>query len=723
MTLLRLCTTLAVLFTTAQAVTPIEKVIKLLEDLKADVESEGKAEAASYEKFACFCKDTTGSKSKSIEEGQDKIDTTTADIGKKTATRKEKISDLGKEQDKLEETNKELAAETEQYQKDKAAYDEENADLTKAVNSAKRAHKALSGSKGASFLDLGTKSDIRICLDLADAMGMVQAPKREAVTSFLQVDPNDAAYKFHSDKILGIIADLQKDFQDQKDKVNDEWQKTDKAYKAAKSDLEGKIDTCEKEIKKLNGEIDKLKADIAKLNEDLVLAESTLQDDSQYLKDLTARCEEKANAWDQRSSLRHDEVEALKKATETLKKGAADADEVNKRALLLAKKPAAPVAKVAPVKAEAKAAVKAPVKLAVKAPVKAAAKAPVKAAEKAQVKPSFLQVGAKSRTQKAQDRTVAFLQHESIRLDSTMLQSVADQIRADPFVKIKKLIQGLIERLLTESKQEATKKGFCDTELGKSYSDRDSRLQESNKLDSDLAELTAHKDALELEISELTDDLKKLRDDLKKATDLRKDEKAENESTIQKAQDGAKAVGEALTILADFYKSAAKASLLQVSASASPVDEDDPGAGFDSPYRGGQSSSKGILGLLEVIKSDYERTHRKTEAAEKKALEEFVLFERSSKSDIGSKDTKKALDEQDLESTKSAIDQGMKDFQTTFKLLDAALKNIEDLRPTCIDTGMSYKERVAKREEEIKALGEALCKLDPEKVEADCQAR
>ena len=29
---------------------------------------------------------------------------------------------------------------------------------------------------------------------------------------------------------------------------------------------------------------------------------------------------------------------------------------------------------------------------------------------------------------------------------------------------------------------------------------------------------------------------------------------------------------------------------------------------------------------------------------------------------------------------------------------------LEELKPTCIDTGMSYAERVAKREEEIKAL-------------------
>jgi len=63
----------------------------------------------------------------------------------------------------------------------------------------------------------------------------------------------------------------------------------------------------------------------------------------------------------------------------------------------------------------------------------------------------------------------------------------------------------------------------------------------------------------------------------------------------------------------------------------------------------------------------------------------------------------------------------MKDLKTASKRLDAALKTIEDLAPTCIDTGMSFKERTQKRQEEMKALEKALCKLDTEKVEADCK--
>jgi len=326
---------------------------------------------------------------------------------------------------------------------------------------------------------------------------------------------------------------------------------------------------------------------------------------------------------------------------------------------------------------------------------------------------SFLQTASASR----QERAVAVLRGEGARLGSTTLSSLASQIEGNPFVKISKLIQNLIERLLEESKAEATKKGFCDTELGKSYKTRDNRFADVNRLDVETEELETHKKKLELEISDLTDEVKDLKDDLKKATDQRKDDKDDNEKAIKTAKEGAVAVGEALVVLQDFYKGAAKGKVL---LQASPVDEDTSFEDF-SANKGSQSASKGILGLLEVIKTDFERTARKTEDEEAKDHAEFTLFDRSSKSDIASKTMKKELDEQDLDSTKSAIDDNMKDLATAQKLLDSALKNVEDLKPTCIDTGMSYAERVAKREEEIKALGQALCKLDPDKVESECQ--
>lgn len=56
---------------------------------------------------------------------------------------------------------------------------------------------------------------------------------------------------------------------------------------------------------------------------------------------------------------------------------------------------------------------------------------------------------------------------------------------------------------------------------------------------------------------------------------------------------------------------------------ASPVDEDNPGA-ESGAYKGNQESAKGILGLLEVIVSDFELTIKNFQAQDEKEAVEFV---------------------------------------------------------------------------------------------------
>jgi len=68
----------------ATDVSPVEKVITLLEDLKTETEDAGKKEASTYDTFACFCKDTTIEKSDAIKEEQDNIDEFAATLEEQT---------------------------------------------------------------------------------------------------------------------------------------------------------------------------------------------------------------------------------------------------------------------------------------------------------------------------------------------------------------------------------------------------------------------------------------------------------------------------------------------------------------------------------------------------------------------------------------------------------------------------------------------------------------
>jgi len=320
--------------------------------------------------------------------------------------------------------------------------------------------------------------------------------------------------------------------------------------------------------------------------------------------------------------------------------------------------------------------------------------------------------------QQLKEQVAIVLRDAGIRLKSTAFQALAMRIAADPFKKVKDLIQGLIERLITEAAAEATKKGFCDTEMGKATRERNYRWTQVKQLTAFILAEEARKDALVEEIAELKKDLETVTKALEDATKLRKEQKADNAETLSTAREGLEAVNEALLVLKSFYKQAAKGEVL---LQASPVDEDTDGAGFSGAYKGNSGTSNTVLALLETIVSDFERTIRKTESAEDTASKEYVKFERTSKADIASKETKIELNTQDLNSSNTILDMKKAECQNNVDLVDESVETLMELKPTCVDTGMTYAERVSKREEEIKALNNALCLLDTNKVEEACK--
>merc|ERR1719424_1381309 len=105
-----------------------------------------------------------------------------------------------------------------------------------------------------------------------------------------------------------------------------------------------------------------------------------------------------------------------------------------------------------------------------------------------------------------------------------------------------------------------------------------------------------------------------------KATKLRTEEKAKNTETISDSQDAQTAVAQALTVLKEFYAKAGEATAF--------VQQPDV---FDSPYKGMGGESGGVVGMLEVIESDFARLESETKASEATAQKEYDEFMTDSK--------------------------------------------------------------------------------------------
>jgi len=695
-------------------VSPVEKVVELITKLKEEVETEGKSEAETYSKFACFCQKKTKSLSKDITKNQDKLEEDSATIEEKTAENGDKKMELKDATAKLAELEDNLKKTEGECAQEKETYEAANADTGKGISALVNAIKVLKTSKSSKAELLTVTATVKQSLAVADALKIISdGPKWAAASSFLQskVDPDDPEYKYHSQGIISVMEKLEKEFRQKKQEQDDEWKKTKATCDATEKDLGDQISSTKDLIDKLGTEIDKLTELIAKTRGALVDEEASLQDSQLYMKDLSALCEKRAKQWDQRTTMRGGEVEALTKALKILKEKVAETDEVNKRALLQQNS----------VQAVRETSHRSKLSFLQQSMQNAKRNKHASWSLKSSAAKSQVRLQAKGDLERRLvTRALTTLRKEGHRLASSTLSTLAERAAADPFKKVKTMIQKLIERLLNEATEEASKKGFCDKELGKARSDRKFRWQEVQKLNGELRTLEAKKTELELEIDDLKDALKELKEALKEATEQRVKEKKENLADIKTANEGLQAVSQAIMVLKTFYNSAAKAELL-MQTHASPVDEDNPGAGFDGSYKGSQSASTGILGLLDVIKSDYARTLKVTTKDEEEAQAAFVKFDQASKVDVSGKTTKLKLNKEDLKSTTASIKMKTKEMQENMDLVDKALEALEELKPMCIDTGMSYEERVQKREEEMKALKKALCILDPEDVEEECE--
>merc|ERR1719183_1026229 len=86
----------------------VDKVVSMLEDLQLQVLAEGEAEAATYNKFACFCKTTQKEKSESIKTGKDDKESLSADIKKLSKERDDLDDKIAKLVEDIKKAEKEM---------------------------------------------------------------------------------------------------------------------------------------------------------------------------------------------------------------------------------------------------------------------------------------------------------------------------------------------------------------------------------------------------------------------------------------------------------------------------------------------------------------------------------------------------------------------------------------------------------------------------------------
>jgi len=454
-----------------------------------------------------------------------------------------------------------------------------------------------------------------------------------------------------------MLVKLEDEFKSKKADLEEEELKAQQAFAQIMQQLTDNIENADHEINKkttLRAETEQQKAEA---KGDLEATRQERSEDMTYKADTEALCAQKTADFNARQKLRGEELDAIKKAMEIIGSGAVKGSgDKHLPALLQVKKS----------------------------------------------KSGFAQLRS-SQQSPLQSRIADFLAERARVTGSSLLAQVSTRVAADPFKKVKKMIKDLISKLTQEATEEAEQKGWCDTEVTTNKQTRDKKTEEVNALNSEIEDLTATIAQLTQDIADLTSALKELSDTMSKESAERASNKADNERTISDAKEAQAAVEKAMAVLKDFYAKAAEATAFNQQTPG----EDAPET-FSKPYTGLLPESGNVVDFLEVILADFARLESETSTDEAMEADEYKNFMFESEKDQALKENEMKHKTETKTQKESALHSAQEELKLTQEALDKAVAYYEKLKPQCVDTGISYEERVKRREAEMQSLQEAL---------------
>merc|ERR1719160_74612 len=640
---------------------PIEKVIEMMSDLQQKVIKEGEASQKIYDEFAEWCEEESKNLQFEIKTGKATAEELTATIDKAVSDIKageEKIEELA---GKIAQAEADLKAATEIRDKEHSDFLAEEADLVDTVDALERAigilEREMAKTGGAAFMQLKSSSNVVAALQVLVDASKISSGDAAKLTAFVQSQQESADAEFgapdpavYKSQSGGIV-----------DVLND-----------LLADAEGQLADARKKESNLQHNYELLKQELT----DTITFTGNEKDKA--AKANAAAAETKATAEGDLAVTQKSLAEDIKQLADTHHECMTKAQDFE--------------AETASRGEELKALAQAK-KIIIEATGGATAQTY-----------SFLEVSVQSELRTKADlanfEAAKYVKSLADKLGSAALAQLANRMSAaarmgaasgeDPFAKVKGLIEDMIAQLLKEAEEEASHKAYCDKEMTETKAKKEELTDEITALTTKIDSMSAQSAQLKEEVATLSKELADLAKSQAEMDKVREEEKAAFDKNKPEMEEGLEGVKLALKVLRDYY------------------------AKEDKAHAAAEGAGAGIIGMLEVVESDFSKGLAEMISVEDAAVAEY---EKQTKENEIMKTTK----EQDVKyktkeakSLDKAVAEHTSDREGLQTELDAVLDYWKSLQEQCIAKPEPYEERKRRREAEIAGLKEALAILEGE---------
>jgi len=662
---------------TAQA-NPIRKIVTLLQNMQKEIEAEGAKEQELFDKFMCFCSGSDGDLKKKAADATASIEELAAKLKAEEAEKVQLGQDLiGHKRDREGATG-DIEEATMLREKEAGEFAAEKADSETNIAAMAKAIPALEkGMGGAALLQMPGGDRLK---KIVEAYPNMDTSDRNSVVAFLQ---ENGDYAPQSGQIVGILKGMKDDMEAElKESVASE-EKAIAGFADLKASKEKEIEMATEAIETKTSRSGEVAVSVVQTKDSLEDTKAELADTEKFIAQLASECATKEKEWAAKCKVRAEEVKAISEAISILNDD--DALDVFKAA-----RGAALVQQVGFLQKS---------------------NAPASKAQKAQ---TVLAAAAK----KANSPQLNLL---LFTLNSQLKQSAKGKTHG--MEKVIKMIDDMVVLLGKDQTDDDKSKTFCEDELEKTTDEQTAAKEKKAAIEAEISEATDAVSALADEIASLETDIKDLDKAVAQATEQRKEEHEDFNSSTQLNEAALQLIEKASQRLQKFYnptlykappktedtmeeKIIKAGTFAQIKAHGEEDSDVAAPVAPDSSFVQYKKSEKsaGVIGLMDMMMKEIETDMKDAAYEEKtsqsdyaKLMEESQATRAANSKGIVTKTASKAELEGKLETAKESD-------AATATDLDLIATTLGDLHMQCDFLLQNYDLRKEARTNEIESL-------------------
>jgi hypothetical protein len=669
---------------------PLGQVVSLLDGLTAKIIKEGAAESKAYKEYVEWCDDVSTNTKFDIKTAASKKEALEALIVKKADEASASGSKIEELAASIAQDGAELKSATEVRSKESSDFAASEAELVDVVDTLGRAvavveREMTKNPASLAQVDTSNLNNLMHALStIVDAASMNSADKKKLL-GLVQAQESDndddnafgapavAAYKSHSSGIVDVLEDLKEKAEEQLSSLRKAEGSANHNFQMLKQSLDDQIKADTKDLEEEKSA--KAAAEEAKATAegDLTVTAKDLTDAKTALETASSTCIQTAADHESTVTARKEELMVLAKAKSLLESSTGAASYSYSLFQV--------------------------------------------------VGGELVKSKLHTRADLANSEIVALVKRLAREQHSSVLAQLASRISAlikygssageDPFVKIKALLTDLVTKLEAEAGSDASEKDYCDEQMAKTGEKKMELEYDLSKLSTKIDQASSKSASLKQEVKEIQAGLAKMAKEQAEADKMRAESHSEYVEAKETLEEGLTGVRNALGVLRDYYGAAAGSSAAMLQDSdGTEQGEGQPAMPEKHEKAGGAGDS--IIGILEVVESDFATNLAKEETAEADAE---AAYERLTQEN----GITKTLKDQDLKYKTAefkALDKTIAELSGDRSTKDAELSAVVDyfakIKERCIAKPESYEERKSRREAEIAGLKQALGILEDE---------